>query len=254
MPNNILHPTVVAMLAEAEEIFRQHNITFYLVGAIARDINIAHKQHTAAARRTNDVDIAIMLSGETAFNTVKDALLATGNFTAHSTEAIKLYYKKAVELDLLPFGDIENEYSEVEIQQPHLIINVPAFKECAGYVQPIAVDGITLNICPIEGIVLLKLLAQDDKPERTKDISDITYFIDHYFMMHTNDVYDNYSDVINLYANEQDAFQALVGSRIIGRKIAEIINSNAALLQRIQQILLRKTGSNWQAMLNGIND
>ena len=254
MTNNILGPIKVEILAEAGMIFGEQGIEFYLVGATARDINIAHKQHTASSRRTNDIDIAIMLNDEAAFTKVKEALLQSGNFTAHSTEAIKLYYKHKVEVDLLPFGDIENEYGEVEIKQPHLIINLPAFKELAAYVTPIDVDGITLNVCPIEGIILLKLLAQNDKPKRTKDIADIEYFIEHYFIMHTDEVYDMYTDIINVYADEQEAFQPLVGSRIIGRKMAMLIATNAALTERIKTILAGRNNIFRQAMWNGMND
>lgn len=240
------------MLKEAGKIFSEQGIEFYLVGAIARDINIAHKQHIASSRRTNDIDIAIMLSNEAAFTKVKEALLQSGNFTAHSTVAIKLYYKHKVELDLLPFGDIENEYGEVEIKQPHLIINLPAFKELAAYVKPINVDGIMLNVCPIEGIIILKLLAQNDKPERTKDIADIEYFIEHYFIMHTDEIFDEHSDIINLYADEQEAFQQLVSSRIIGRKMATLIATNAGLTDRIKTILANRRNAYWQAMLDGM--
>jgi predicted nucleotidyltransferase len=48
-----------------------------------------------------------MIADEGQFYTIKDALLQTGAFTAHETEAIKLCYKHAIEIDLMPFGDIE---------------------------------------------------------------------------------------------------------------------------------------------------
>jgi UDP-N-acetyl-D-mannosaminuronate dehydrogenase len=40
-PINILHPSVAEMLKAMETVFRKFNIDFFLVGAAARDIQLA---------------------------------------------------------------------------------------------------------------------------------------------------------------------------------------------------------------------
>lgn len=74
--------------------------------AIARDIQLGDFVNT---RKTNDVDIAIRVGDEKQFSILKKALIETGRFVAHESEAIKLFHNGAIELDLLPFGDIEDE-------------------------------------------------------------------------------------------------------------------------------------------------
>lgn len=111
MDRNILHPSVVAMLKDMEAVFSIFNLEYYLVGAIARDIQLFSNIEATPARKTKDVDVAVMIQDEEQFYAMKDALIATGDFQAHPTEAIKLIYMNSIELDLLPFGEIESEAS-----------------------------------------------------------------------------------------------------------------------------------------------
>ena len=91
MTDKILNPVIVSMLKEMERVFRQHDVDFYLVGAIARDIQLSSKRGYSAIRGTKDVDLAILLASEEQFYQVKESLLATGSFEAHPTEPVKLF-------------------------------------------------------------------------------------------------------------------------------------------------------------------
>src|SRR3954471_15750947 len=109
MTDNIINTVVLEALAAFQPVLEQYNIDFYLVGAVARDIHLSSNPAWAPKRKTNDVDIAVMIADEGQFYDIKNALIQTGNFTAHETETIKLFYKQAIEIDLMPFGEIENE-------------------------------------------------------------------------------------------------------------------------------------------------
>src|SRR6185312_8610549 len=102
---DLIQPAIIEMLKEIEPVLQKFDIDFYVVGAIARDIQLGEY---IATRKTNDVDIAIRVGDEKQFAELKRALVETGNFTPHETEAIKLFHKGGIELDLLPFGDIED--------------------------------------------------------------------------------------------------------------------------------------------------
>lgn len=157
MIDNILNPFIVGMLKQVESVFQQHNVDFYLVGALARDIQLATKPGYGADRATEDVDLAILLASEEQFYQVKETLLSSGSFEAHPTEPIKLFYQKAIEVDLLPFGTIENDQRETHINKPKVfIIDMPGFQEAHASVTTVSIDGININVCSLEGIVLLK--------------------------------------------------------------------------------------------------
>lgn len=130
-PIDILNPAVAEMLKIMENIFREFEVDFFLVGALARDIRLSAHESFAAKRRTNDVDIAILLDAEEKFYAIKEALLNTGHFKESSYKAIKLIYKDSIELDLLPFGEIENEERQLLLSRHALLVmDMSGLKKC----------------------------------------------------------------------------------------------------------------------------
>lgn len=255
MKNNIIQGEVVKMLASLQDVLTELAFDYYLVGAVARDISLSDK--FTAKRKTNDVDVALMLSDEAEFNQVKERLIETGDFTAHPTESIKLFYKEAIELDLLPFGEIENDDRETRLTQPRVfVMDVPGFKEIfpqtEEYILP---DNQTIRVCPIEGLILLKLIANDDRPGRTKDITDIEHLISVYFELKDIEIYTDYLEVMEIYDTTERDYLQLVSARVIGRKISVILKDSVKLKERIVNILDRKTtGVHWSALSEGIRD
>ncbi|RFM29793.1 nucleotidyl transferase AbiEii/AbiGii toxin family protein [Deminuibacter soli] len=256
MASDIVSGAALEMLAALEEVLRKLEIDFYLVGALARDIALSANPNLAPQRKTNDVDVAILLASEQQFYQAKQALLETGHFTAHETESIKLFYKHAVELDLLPFGGIENEYRETQLEQPRLfVIDVPGFKEVFPEAKNYSIGENTLMVCPLEGLVLLKLIANDDKPGRTKDITDIVHIISVYFELKDMEIYEEYIDVMEFYSTDDTDYLLLVSARVIGRRMGDMLSNSEQLRERILSILDRKTtGLYWPEMAAGIRD
>lgn len=257
MKNGIINGIVLEMLSALEEVLRRLEIDYYLVGAIARDIALSVNPAYVPQRATNDVDIAILLSNERQFYLVKSELLATGKFTVHETEIIKLFYRNSVELDLLPFGGIENEGREAKLEQPRLfVIDVPGFLEVFPDAEQYVVDEqITLKVCPLEGIILLKLIANDDQPGRTKDIVDIIHIISVYFELKDREIYENHMDLMDNYDINDPEYLKRISARVIGRKIGHMIANSTTLQCRILQILDRKTtGGYWYEMAEGIKE
>lgn len=209
-----------------------------------------------AKRKTNDLDIAVMIADEGQFYTIKDALLQTGVFTAHETEAIKLFYKHAIEIDLMPFGEIENEYREIRIHKPKLfVMDMPGFREVFPSADEIEINsGTRLKICSLEGLVLLKLIASDDNPKRTKDLSDIDHIITVYFDLNDSLVYEEYMDVMDEYDTNHSAYLQLISARIIGRRIRGLLKNEPSLLKRTISITRKRTIETWQALADGLEE
>ncbi len=255
MTKVLLNPYLIEMLKDMESVFKNFGIDYYLVGAIARDINLSADENAIAVRKTEDIDLAITVNDEGQFNELKKALEATGNFTSHPTESIKLYYKEGIEVDLLPFGEIEDPNRKVNLKDPKFILNMPGFKEIYPFVKDITVDGnFAVKVCSMEGIILLKLISNNDRPQRTKDISDIEHIIKVYFDLYTGDIYEEHFDVMDLYATNQGDYLQLVCSRVIGRKIKELLKDSKELNQRIEQILAYRPTTWWQSILEGMKD
>lgn len=255
-PIDLLNPLVAEMLKIMETVFRTYKVDYYLVGAIARDISLSTQEGFGAKRKTNDVDIAILLDNEKEFYAIKEALVATNLFEESSYKAIKLIYKAAIEVDLLPFGEIENEARQLLLSRHSLLVmDMKGFKEVYPFTQTIKVaEGLSLNVCSLEGLVILKLIANNDNPDRTKDITDIEHFIEVYFDLKTDEIYNDFMDVMDLYNTEQNNFLKLVSARIIGRKMKEMLENTDTTLQHLKIILSKRPVDTWIAMMEGISD
>jgi predicted nucleotidyltransferase len=256
---NVLEPLVHEVLTVTGKIFKKHQIDFYLIGATARDILLSKDSSYRARRATRDVDLAILVSSEEEFHKLKDFLLEDGDFTASRDNVLRLLYKNSIEVDLLPFGEIENESREVRIVHPELVISVPGFKELLPFVVEMDVDGTVLNVCPLEGIIILKLFAYSEKREqRTKDLTDIEHFIDAYFDLNKNEIYgEEYFDVLNLYQDvEGNDFELFVSQRVVGRKIRKLLSEHPELLEKIKEILQAQSppSTYWLEMAAGLED
>lgn len=255
-PIDILHPSIAEMLKAMETVLHGFDVDFFLVGAVARDIRLSAGAEFTARRKTNDVDIAVLLDNEEQFYAIKEALVATGDFEESTIKAIKLIYKGAMEVDLLPFGDIENGDRELQLSKHALLVmDMSGFKEVYPFVDTITVsEGLSLNVCSLEGLVMLKLIANDDNPSRTKDITDIEHFLGVYFELNQDEIYSSYMDVMDLYDTDMNEYLQLVSARIVGRKMKEMLIDADDTTEHMKIILTKRPVSTWQAMLDGMND
>lgn len=237
--DKITDEIVIEILNVVIPVFKELEIEYFVVGAFARDVELLAKGYNdPPARKTRDLDLAVMLSSEEEFNKLKGKLVDIKGFEVHSTEPIKLIYKGSYELDLLPFGEIENEKGQVELKvKKTFTLDMPGFSEVYDSTNAIETDqGYDLNVCSLPGVVLLKLIAWDDRSHRTKDIQDIEYIIKNLYMLDIEEIASNESDILDLL-EEEDNFTEAVTARYIGRKTGALIKDSEKIRNRVLQIL-----------------
>lgn len=148
-----------------------------------------------------------------------------------------LIWKDKSQVDLLPFGAIEDEDGQVSTGGLGLTnISLQGFAE-------IYEDGLPeieleskhrFKICTLPGIVLLKMIAWDDRPEvRKDDISDIGDILNHFFDMCDNEIYENHSDLFG--DDYKDRLHT--AARVLGRQMSKIAKRKEKLFARIEKIL-----------------
>ena len=89
--------------------------------------------------------------------------------------------------------------------------------------------------------MLLKIIAWEDRPEiRRDDIVDICDVLNYYFEMHSDEIYEEHSDI---FADENAETATLIelSARVMGREIKGIAQRNGKLLARISKILEANT-------------
>jgi predicted nucleotidyltransferase len=244
------------MLRAIQTVLHEFGVDYFLVGAFARDVHLSPSPSFAASRKTKDVDLAILLANEDQFHQIKDTLVKTGAFEEISRNPIKLIYDRRIEVDLLPFGEIESEERQLQLQGgAHITLDMSGFREVYPFIEKHRTsDGLDLNVCPLEGLVLLKLIANDQAPSRTKDITDIEHLIKHYFALNFEDIYTEFPDVFSLYDTDELTYLSLVSARIIGRKLGLLLRDRSGMQDRILAILAKRQTETWQAMRIGLLD
>lgn len=143
--NKITDEVVIKILNVVIPMLNQLQINYFVVGAFARDLDLLAKGfQEPPARKTNDIDLAIMVSNEAGFDNLKSKILELNGFTSHPTEPIKFIFEERYELDVLPFGDIENEKGEVELKAKKVFtLNMPGFAEVFSQVNSIKTEAVS---------------------------------------------------------------------------------------------------------------
>ncbi|MFN3753707.1 nucleotidyl transferase AbiEii/AbiGii toxin family protein [Flavobacterium sp.] len=221
------HGEVYAIL---EEVFTKHGINYYLVGANARDVQL-YKAGIRPTRGTADIDFAVMMPDFDLYNQVFEELCNKGFRKAD--EQYRLYFEKSnTAIDLMPYGKIEQEYT-VTFLDRNLTLHVLGFTEVGQKTELFTQEGFSVPVTPIEGILILKLVAWSDKPEwRIKDLEDISFLIKNGWDIYENEAYENHLDLF-----DENFDQMKAASRIIGRKMGPILILNTVLQNRIVSIL-----------------
>lgn len=99
---------MLEIIQTLQEILGKQAYDFLLIGASARDLIIDTIYDLGISRSTEDVDFAIYVPEWDAYEKVLQKLIASGHF--QSTKIThKLLFKNRYEVDIVPFGDIQNE-------------------------------------------------------------------------------------------------------------------------------------------------
>ncbi|MGC4233246.1 MAG: nucleotidyl transferase AbiEii/AbiGii toxin family protein [Niabella sp.] len=219
-----------------EDTFNASGVDFYIIGAIARDVWYARGQKTF--RGTKDVDFAILVGSYAAYDAVREYLEQHHGFKNSKENAFVVISPTGIQVDILPFGEIAIDDS-ITLQSEGLSsIKIDGLDEVhqSGTERVELMTGHSFKIATLPSIVLLKLIAFDDRPERrAKDPRDIANIISHYFDLQADFIYENHTDQ---FADDNDPRSLEeIAATVIGKEIREIAKANQKLHERLCTIL-----------------
>jgi len=209
-------------------------IDFYLIGALARDTWFAQKGIRALG--TKDIDFAVLVSDESQYQKLRHFLIQEEDFTESSSNEYVLFNRQGHQIDLLPFGAVEIKGKKIVDKQGLFHTNISGFKEVYEEgTEEVNFEGeYNFKVSTLAGIVILKLIAYDDRSEiRSNDMGDIAAIIRYYFDLESDLIYDNHAD---LFAGEEQSLER-IAARVLGRQMKLILNRNTLLKERIISIL-----------------
>lgn len=236
-------PQLSEMLSALERGLKKFDIDFYLVGAVARDLWMSAINNIPPSRITGDIDFAVFIDDKGIYDNLKKYLIEVEKFSPYKGNAFVLIWKGFIQVDLLPFGEIEDKKEAFSIEGTGLTsLNMPGFKEIYDEGLPVVeLEEIhKFKFCTLPGIVILKLMAWQDRPEiRRDDIKDMSNILKHFFDMYADEIFENHNDLFG-----DNAFELhLIAARVMGREMKKIAKRNEILYNRLKDVLELSTNN-----------
>jgi len=162
-----------------DKIMKEHSVPYYLIGVNAIALELL-KKGIKPSRGTKDIDFAIMISSIEEYESISVSLQKEG---FNKVKAPWTFYadKYNVAVDILPFGEIE-EKDTAKFTERYSDLHILGFNEVLEDAEEVQIEDKIVNIPPLPGMIILKLVAWSDRPEeRENDLADILKIIEHYF-------------------------------------------------------------------------
>jgi len=219
-----------------QEVCDSLGLTYFVVGAFAREILLKHIYKEDSHRATRDIDVALQMCLWKDFNVIKTTFVEAYNFE-EGDKTHELISPEGIYIDLIPYGEIEGDRTISFPPDDHIIMNMLGFQEVAEYALTISIDGeIDVNIASIESIVLLKIIAWNDrKPAAVsaKHVSDLKALFEVYYTIKAREIVEAYGDLF-----DYEPFDEITcGVEALGRRISKICVDSDRLQQQIYEIM-----------------
>ncbi len=219
-----------------DQVMKDNKAPFYLIGVNATDLQLL-KEKIKPSRGTKDIDFAVMVPSFSIYNKIKEDL-STHGFN-QAKDIYTLYHPTFnVAIDLLPFGEIE-EKDTIKFTERSVDLVVLGFKETLEEAKTISIDdNVSVQVPPLHGMIILKLIAWSDRPEhRATDLEDIYRIVKHYYDAEIDAVFEEHYDLLDTSPIDEK----MVTARIMGRKIAVVLAKSDKLKDRILKVLKENT-------------
>lgn len=228
-----------------EHVFASHGISYYLIGANARDIAL-YKAGAKPSRATADIDFAVMVPDHASFEELKAALKQQGFEDTKGLMPYRLFHTKSqTVIDLLPYGQIAQDYT-VSFTERQVALSTVGMTEVASATEVFEhPEGFSIPVSPSHGLVILKLIAWSEKPSRTKDLGDIAALLETAWPLYEPELFVEDSAYADLF-DAEDFETSTAAAQVMGRKMQEVLQLNDALrtdiLSMFEAELKKETG------------
>jgi predicted nucleotidyltransferase len=118
------------------------------------------------------------------------------------------------------------------------VLDMPGFDAVLPFAETVETEeGLHLKVSSLSGVVLLKLIAWQDRPQRLKDIHDIDHILKNFMTLHWDEISAEPDDLFGLYEHETTIFQQCVSARYVGRQMRNMLQNDVVLQRRLLKLL-----------------
>lgn len=176
-----IDPRTVEALRVVTQVFANDGRSFVLIGAVVPQLLIDLRQgRESSSRSTRDADAVVEVVSWDDFAHLCRRLFQAGFQPGSAPHELR--FGEDVRIDLIPFGPGVVEGDRLVWPETDRVMSTLGIEEALEYARPEElVPGLSLPVVPIPGLVLLKLVAYQDRPEeRARDLIDVVYCFEHY--------------------------------------------------------------------------
>jgi len=199
------------------------SISFFVVGASARDFILEHCYGIKPRRMTKDIDLGVEVADWEQFNQLKASLITTSKFSLDEKEPQRFHCGSVI-VDIVPFGPITDENKRISWPPEHeIFMSMLGFKEAYEYSITVKLSSgpeVNIKLATLPGLALMKIISWKEKyPERKRDAEDLLLIMQKY---------EDAGNSERLYREEQGLLQEehfdtrLASIRLLGRDMAKI--------------------------------
>ncbi|MDH3464325.1 MAG: hypothetical protein OES26_00180 [Gammaproteobacteria bacterium] len=208
----------------------------FVVGAMARDLLLHYGFGVPVSRATEDVDFAFAVANWGEFNSVRDALLASDDFSPGQPASHRLIHSDGMPVDLIPFDGVER--ADGSIMWPDdSVMSVLGYHEArASAVELLLPQEKTLATVSIPMLALLKVLAWADRHTRSpgKDAADLFLILRSY--LNGENTKRLYTDAAHLL-NSDDFDYESAGAWLTGHDARSCISNHSEQPDRVVKVV-----------------
>jgi predicted nucleotidyltransferase len=228
--SNSIDPQDVEVLRFLDEVCARCSVEWFLVGAIARDVQLLHKAQVSPGRVTNDIDIAVLVDSWHEFQVLLEAILETNLFertsSSHKVCGSKFGRFAGKEVDIVPFGGIESVGSMLYWPPDGMTeMSVAGFSEALAATEPVRFGEFTIRVASVPALAALKLTAWlSRRAETTKDAVDFERIVR---------TYEHVVGMGRIYSEEEaDVLEAAgfhmetVSAQLLGGDVRRVISTS----------------------------
>jgi len=240
------HPLLKPILLELTEFFKDSGISFFVIGATARDI-IMELNDESSGRLTHDLDIAITINDWEQYKTIEEGITKLPNFTKDPNQKQRFKYLEKFDLDIVPFGNIMKENNKIFWPpDEELAMSVLGFSAVNDAVLKVKVDeDIEIRIASLSGIFLLKIVAWKGRNiETNKDADDMAFILQNYLEIHRDESLEYYEEI---YTEDHTILKG--GALLLGIHLNQLLDAYPDAKQRIAEIIAAEIEKQEQSKL-----
>jgi predicted nucleotidyltransferase len=233
-----LDSSYIDAIIEIKKVADSLKISFFIIGAFARDIIMEYFYKIKVPRKTMDIDFGIRVSSWRQFDQLIDTLEISNKFKKLKEKHRILY--DDIFIDVVPFGGICDKNEKISWPPDNeTVMSVTGFKEVYNYstfVRLKSNPSLEVKIPTLPGLAILKLLSwKDTYPNRSKDAEDLLFIMRNY--EHAGNFDRLYETELKLLKSE-DFDNKIAGIVLLGKDMSRICNKQT--LKYIKEILIEE--------------